>query len=268
MNVQQVIDAVISDSCGTIRLEKTGDVLVSGSPDTEVTGIVTTFMATVDVIRQAIACGANMIITHEPTFYTGVDELDWLQDDPVYQAKRKLLEDYRIAVWRYHDYMHMAKTDRIYDGLIKELGWENELLEKHPPHTYQIDEVTLTELGGFFKDKLGMDVLQIVGDPEMKCSRVGILVGGGSLGLGREQMPMELMRNKNLDVIVCGEIVEWTLCAYVNDARMLGLHKAMIVVGHERSEEWGMKFMAEWLKPLVHGLPVTFVDAKEPFLYL
>jgi putative NIF3 family GTP cyclohydrolase 1 type 2 len=33
---------------------------VSGSPDTEVTGIVTTFMATVDVIRQAVACGANM----------------------------------------------------------------------------------------------------------------------------------------------------------------------------------------------------------------
>lgn len=268
MKVEQVIEAVLTDSCGTFRLEKTGDRLVSGSPDMEVTGIVTTFMATVNVIRQAIACGANMIITHEPTFYTGDDETVWLQDDPVYLSKRALLENHRIAVWRYHDHMHLAKTDRIYDGLLKEIRWENNLLEKDSPHAYKFEEVTLAELAGFFKEKLGMNVIQIVGDPEMKCSRAGILVGGGSLGLGREQMPMELMRDKNLDVIVCGEIVEWTLCAYVNDARMLGLNKAMIVVGHERSEEWGMKYMAEWLKPLVNGIPVSFVDAKEPFVYL
>ncbi|XOK63453.1 Nif3-like dinuclear metal center hexameric protein [Paenibacillus elgii] len=267
MKVQQVIDAVLKDSCGDFRLSETGDRIMSGSPDTEVTGIVTTFMATVDVIKQAIACGANMIITHEPTYYTGKDETDWLQDDPVYAAKKKLIDENQIVIWRFHDYMHMGKTDRIYDGLLKEIGWENHMLDGNP-HTYQIEEVSLAELASFFKRKLSMDVVQIIGKPEMKCSRVGILVGGGSLGLGREQMPMELMRNMNLDVMVCGEIMEWTLCAYINDAQMLGLNKAMIVVGHERSEEWGMKFMAEWLQPLVHGIPVVFIDAREPFTYL
>lgn len=68
--------------------------------------------------------------------------------------------------------------------------------------------------------------------------------------------------------MVCGDITEWTLCAYVNDAAMLGMNKAMIVIGHERSEEWGMKYMAGWLAPLVDGVPVTFVDAREPFVYL
>ncbi|MNW55089.1 hypothetical protein D3C74_327310 [compost metagenome] len=68
--------------------------------------------------------------------------------------------------------------------------------------------------------------------------------------------------------MICGEILEWTLCAYVNDAVMLGMNKAMLVVGHERSEEWGMKHMADWLQPLVGGTPVSFVDAKEPFQYL
>ncbi|GIO15553.1 hypothetical protein J19TS2_51080 [Cohnella xylanilytica] len=38
--------------------------------------------------------------------------------------------------------------------------------------------------------------------------------------------------------MVCGDITEWTLCAYVNDASMLGMNKAMIVVWHERTEEW------------------------------
>ncbi|MHA6530054.1 Nif3-like dinuclear metal center hexameric protein [Paenibacillus sp. BAC0078] len=268
MNVQEVIDRILLDCCGGRKLEMTCDVLASGHAGMEVTGIVTTFMATVDVIREAIAIGANLIITHEPTYFTGMDTLDWLQEDPVYLAKKKLIEDHEIAIWRFHDHMHLADTDRIYDGLLKELGWEDKKLDEKDSWGYLIEETTVGALAGFLKQRLGMDVIQIVGNPKTPCSRIGILVGGGSLGLGREQMPMELMRDKNLDVMVCGDITEWTLCAYVNDAAMLGMNKAMIVIGHERSEEWGMKYMAEWLKPLVSGLPVTFVDAKEPFVYL
>ncbi|WP_276357232.1 Nif3-like dinuclear metal center hexameric protein [Cohnella caldifontis] len=268
MNVQEVIDAILRDACGGPKLEKTCDVLASGTPDMQVTGIVTTFMATVDVIKEAAAIGANLIITHEPTYFTGADELEWLRQDPVYFAKKKLIEDHGIAIWRFHDHMHMAHTDRIYDGLLKEIGWEDKLIEQRPPWAYEIEKTTLGELAEFFKSKLSMNAIRVVGRPDMPCSRVGILVGGGSLGLGREQMPAEVMRDKDLDVMVCGEITEWTLCAYVNDAAMLGMNKAMIVVGHERTEEWGMKHMADWLRPLVGVIPVAFVDAKEPFAYL
>jgi hypothetical protein len=72
--------------------------------------------------------------------------------------------------------------------------------------------------------------------------------------------------------MVCGDIVEWTLPAYVNDARQLGMNRALLIVGHERSEEWGMEFMAAWLPGLLEeaGLgrvPVCFLDAGEPFVY-
>ncbi|NQX44361.1 Nif3-like dinuclear metal center hexameric protein [Paenibacillus tritici] len=268
MNVQEVIDRILLDCCGGRKLEQTCDVLASGKEDIEVTGIVTTFMATVDVIKEAIALGANLIITHEPTYFTGMDALDWLQQDPVYLAKKKLIDEHGITIWRFHDHMHLADTDRIYDGLLKELEWEDKKLDDKDAWGYQIEETTVGDLAGFLKQRLGMKVIQIVGNPQAACARIGILVGGGSLGLGREQMPMELMQEKNLDVMICGDITEWTLCAYVNDAAMLGMNKAMIVIGHERSEEWGMKYMAEWLTPLVDGLPVTFVDAKEPFVYL
>ncbi|MGG4132282.1 Nif3-like dinuclear metal center hexameric protein [Paenibacillus illinoisensis] len=266
MFVQEVIDTIITDSCGDFRLEKTCDKLICGNPDTKVTGIVTTYMATVDVIKQAVACRANMIITHEPTFYTGKDINDWLDSDELFAAKKKLIEENEIAIWRYHDYMHRAKTDRIYDGFMHEIEWDRKLLQNN--RVYEINEVTLEELAEYLKQKLSMSTIQIVGNPHMKCTRVGILLGGGSLGLGREQMPMELMREEKLDVMICGEIMEWTLCAYVNDATMLGLNKGMIVLGHERSEEAGMKYMAHWLAPLVEGTMVTFIDAKEPFTYL
>ncbi|WP_372635544.1 Nif3-like dinuclear metal center hexameric protein [Cohnella sp.] len=268
MKVQEIIDRVLEKSCGGRKLEQTSDVLASGSPDMEVAGIVTTFTATVDVIREAIAIGANLIITHEPTYFTGADKVEWLQDDPVYRAKKKLLDDNGIAVWRFHDHMHMAHSDLIYEGWVRELGWADKKLDPASPWAYGIEPTTVGELAGFLKRKLGMKAVRIVGRPESPCSRIGVLVGGGSLGLGREEMPMELMRERELDVMVCGDITEWTLCAYVNDAAMLGMNKAMIVVGHERTEEWGMKYLAEWLLPISDGLPVKFVDAKEPFVYL
>lgn len=268
MKVKQVIDEIIN-KFGGIKFENTCDQLMSGSFDTEVTGVVTTFMATVDVIKEAIKCGANFIITHEPTYYTGLDKTDWLKEDPVYLQKKKLIDDNNIAIWRFHDHMHAAPTDLIYDGLLKEIGWEEYLIKGLKfPHCYEIPEMSLKELSSFFKEKLDMDVIQIVGSPDTRCRRVGILVGGGSLGLGVEEMPAILMREQNLDVMVCGDITEWTLCPYIRDAAAMGMNKAMLVLGHERSEEAGMKYMAEWLTPMVKGIPVYFIDAKEPFVYL
>ena len=257
MKVKEIIDEIIN-KFGGVKFEETCDQLISGSYDLEVSGVVTTFMATVDVIKQAIDCGANFIITHEPTYYTGTDKLDWLKDDPIYMEKKKMLDDHGIAIWRFHDHMHAAPTDLIYDGLLKEIGWEEYLVKELKfPHCYEIPEISLNELAEFFKIKLKMDVIQIVGSPETRCKRVGILVGGGSLGLGVEEMPMVLMKEQNLDVVVCGDITEWTLCPYIRDAAALNMNKAMLVLGHERSEEAGMKYMA-----------VYFIDAKEPFIYL
>ena len=78
---------------------------------------------------------------------------------------------------------------------------------------------------------------------------------------------MELVKEMDIDVVVCGDN-RMDFSAYINDAQMLGFNKGMIVLGHERTEEWGMKHMVDWLKPLVNGVPVTFISAEEPFRYL
>jgi putative NIF3 family GTP cyclohydrolase 1 type 2 len=165
--------------------------------------------------------------------------------------------------------MHSGKTDLIYAGLLETLGWQKYLNTDLPsPHCYTIPATAVSKLVEFFKKTLNMKVIQVVGDPGMKCSRIGILVGGGSLGLGREEMPAKLMHDQQLDVMICGEITEWTLSAYVRDAAALGFNKAMIIVGHERSEEPGMKELANRLQPLLGKIPVHFTDSGEPFLYL
>lgn len=284
MKAQQIVDAITAYANVQDPPLQTCDGYKFGGPDTEVTGVVTTFMATVEVLRAARARGANMVITHEPTYFTGLDATDWLQQDPVYLEKQQLLQQGNFVVWRYHDRMHMMQPDAIYEGLLAELGWQQYRQPATPPTAigpggpvnfeelfndfYVLPRTKLCDLAAFLKQKLQMNAVQVIGDGQMECTRVGVLVGGGSLGFGDEAMPMKVMRAKDLDVMVCGEITEWTLCAYVNDASQLGKRRALIIIGHERTEEWGMKHMATWLAPLVPGVPVSFLDAKEPFWYV
>ena len=91
MKVREVVDRIVA-ATQTPPLDKTCDVLIAGEWEREVTGIVTTFMATVDVIRDAITRGANLIITHEPTYFTGWDTVDWLENDEVYLLKKRLID--------------------------------------------------------------------------------------------------------------------------------------------------------------------------------
>jgi putative NIF3 family GTP cyclohydrolase 1 type 2 len=266
MQVREVAERIIA-ACHIAPLEETCDQLITGDWESEVTGIVTTFMATVDVIRAAIAQGANLIITHEPTYFTHLDQTDWLQSDPVYQRKQALIAENQINIWRFHDHMHRTQPDLIYAGLNQALGWEPYWLSQEK-HCYQIPPTTVAALAAFLKEKLAIKAIQIIGSPETTVKRVGMLVGAGSLGLGSEPMPMALMQKEQLDVIVCGEILEWTLAAYVRDAAQLGLNKALIILGHNRSEEVGMQYLTAWLEPLLPGIPIRFAEAGEPFDYL
>ncbi len=268
--VQQVINKTLLDMCGGAKIEPTCDILITGKPDMEVTGIATTFMATFDVIREAVHQGKNLIITHEPTWFNASDQTDWCEQDSIYLAKKNYLEEHDMAVWRLHDHMHTgSEVDYIYEGLIEELGWRKYLQKEEPqPWIYEIPETTLRNLAKEFKEIFHMDTIQIIGSPDMRVHRVGILVGGGSLGLGVEVMPMQVMERDRLDLMVVGDITEWTICAYLNDACQMGFNKGMLTLGHERSEEFGMKYLQQWLQERFPDLPVTFLDAKEPFRYL
>ena len=130
---------------------------------------------------------------------------------------------------------------------------------------YRIPETTLRGLAAFLQETFHMPDMRYIGNPDMRVERVGVLPGGGSLGLGIESMPMQLMKQRNLDVILCGDLTEWTLPAYVRDASQLGMNKGIVVLGHERSEEPGMKYLGDWMAGFLPEIPVVFLDAGDPF---
>jgi len=88
MTVGELIDRIKEKTGIHIPLDTTCDQSVAGNLDMEVNKISCTFMATVEVIREAAEQGVNFIITHEPTWFNGIDRTDMVRDDPVYLEKR------------------------------------------------------------------------------------------------------------------------------------------------------------------------------------
>ena len=71
--------AAIQEHVGIPWQKETVDTFKAGNPDTAVTGIAVTMMATMDVLQRAAAKGQNLVITHEPTFYNHLDVPDGME---------------------------------------------------------------------------------------------------------------------------------------------------------------------------------------------
>src|SRR5437899_8025294 len=73
VTAQDVVDR-IRKNLGVEWKAETVDGFKAGNPSTVVTGVVTTSMATLDVLQQAVKAGTNFVITSAPTFYTRADQ--------------------------------------------------------------------------------------------------------------------------------------------------------------------------------------------------
>lgn len=232
------------------------------------TGIATTFLATSDVIKRASDRGANLILTHEPTFYNHLDETEGLAGDAVYASKRQLAEERGVAIWRFHDYWHLARPDGVLTGMLKRLGWEDAPVSPSDrtdmPKICRIEPVRLQELAHHFKARLGIPhPLRAVGDPSMLCRRVALILGAYG---GRRHRAF--LKDADVDVLVIGEVPEWETNVYVSDAQSAGMQTALLEIGHAYSEEPGMEYLVAWLQPKVGAIPVVHVPTGNPFVHL
>src|SRR4029079_5092300 len=83
-------------SVGVEWRAQTTDGFKAGDPSTPVSGIATTVMASTETLRRAVASGQNFIITQEPLFYTNNDDPGTRAKDPVYLAKKALIDEHRL----------------------------------------------------------------------------------------------------------------------------------------------------------------------------
>lgn len=245
------------------------------------TGVATAISPSVEVIRKAAEKGCNLLVVHEPTFYTTADGSSWPFEfrNRVYEEKKMLIEKYHMTIWRDHDHMHLHRPDSIMTGVIKGLGWETYLEpeESDTPFVYRfkIPELTIGELAAYLKDKFDLNGLRYIGNADSRVSKVAIVghLIQNAFGYDHpdrnghmvEYSTAVLQEMENgVDAIIPGEVIDWTILSYIKDAVQLGKSKAVFNCGHFNLEALGMKEAANWIGALVkREIPVTYIAAGD-----
>jgi putative NIF3 family GTP cyclohydrolase 1 type 2 len=230
----------------------------AGNPEMTVKGIATTMMTTLDMLKRANAAGLNMVITHEDTWWNDPDDTKDLAENRLYKLKTDYILKNGLVVWRNHDHMHAMKPDYTVVGELRSVGIQGGEHAPMRPGIQTIPETTFGEFAAQVKRVSGFRAIRCVGDPSARVSRV--LVGPG---YATPRMTPEV------DVVIGGEQQEadggFDDVEYVLDFASLGRPKGLIMLGHVVSEQAGMEDFANWIRTFIHGVPIQFVPAEEPF---
>ena len=242
--------------CAWSPMERTttGDGLVFGDWERPVRTVAVTIIASPDVIRRACELGADMILTHEPTFSV----IPAAAEDAVTAKKRALCEEVGIPIVRLHDHMHFTEIDKINLGVLSRLGLEGEfdgqktLTLKAPMSA----EALIAEVS----ERLSLSHIRYIGPKGLTVSTLSLLFGAW----GDARIHAELSRPE-VDIALIGEGVEYSICEYVRDAAELGFPKGLMILGHMGSEAAGMAYLADYINETTEDVRAVYIDSGEVY---
>ena len=261
----QVIDR-IRKNIGVEWKPDSVDAIKAGSPSIRVTGIATTSMATLEVLRQAVKAGSNFVISAQPTFFGRADSPTppaprgggAPAPDRIFEAKNQFIIKNNLVVFRLSEHWKLRRPDPLVQGLAAALGWTR-YQSAADPSRIVVPPVALRALAANVKTGLrARGGVRVIGDPALSVRRIGLLPGTTPIQAALQMLP-------DVDVIVAGEVREWESVEYVRDQVFSGAGKGLILVGRVVSEEPGMAVCADWLKTLVTEVPVRHLSAGDPY---
>lgn len=252
-----------------------------GDPDSTVTGIVTAWTPTIEAIQKTIALKHNLMITMEPPFWRedgtvktelsmGTPSMKVLETSSTYQFKKKLIEEHGLILWRFNENYQALRSNPRLNALARTLGYaphENAAATQKLAATgagvYTIPETSLADLAKRARESASASALRVLGDPKAKVKSVALLPGY----IQNEDI-MAMVRDRNVDVVVCGEPCEWEAFEYAEDWITAGWGKGMIALGRAASEDPGAKALAVWIASFLSDVPVAGIAVGEPFSYV
>lgn len=230
LTVQQVYDFINERAPFETQLAFDNSGLLVGHPDNEVTGVHFALDVTNHVIDEAIANGANLIVTHHPMMFSAIKRL--VETD--YQAKLlcRLIRA-GISLISAHTNLDQAPGG-CNDVLAQTIGLtdiegEGFVRVGALPHP-----MTAVELAAHIGEKLG-DVVRVMGDPAAVITRVGMCSGSGA-----DEWPAAAVMGAQS--FLTGE-VKHHIALEASDAGVV-----MLEAGHHATEEPGIFALAKALQ--------------------
>ena len=159
--------------------------LCIGSPDAPVSSVLLGLDCTPELVDEAVACGADMIVTHHPLIFSGLKKIT--PDNPVGEAVIKAIKA-GISIYAAH-----TSADKVIAGvsgaMAARLGLENvEILDEDGDGTGLgvvgdlHEPMTAEEAVKYVKERFGLKAMRTSRPVEGKISRIAMCGGsGGSL---------------------------------------------------------------------------------------
>ena len=266
ITAEQVIARILKNLGATEWKSPSVDGMKAGAPATSITGVVTTSMATLQVLQQAVKARSNFIITAQPTFFGQADSPTpppprgggAAPSDRVFEAKNDFITKQNLVIVRLSEHWKLRRPDPLVQGLAAALNWTR-YQSAADPSTIEMPPVALRALAASVKTGLrARGGVRVIGEETLAVRRIGLLPGTTPIQAALKMLP-------EVDVIVAGEVREWESVEYVRDQVFSGAGKGLILVGRVVSEEPGMKACADWLKTFVSEVPVTHIAAGDPY---
>jgi putative NIF3 family GTP cyclohydrolase 1 type 2 len=256
VTAQQVADRLRA-KLGVDWRPQTVDGFKAGDPGTAVTGIAVTVLATTDVLRRAAAAGQNLVITQEPLYYAANEDPGNRAKDPVYLAKKAVIDEHRLVVFRFSEHWNARQPNDSAQALAATLRWTSELPDA--PQTYRIAETPLAALAAQIRNRLAIrGGLRMVGQPTLRVRTIYVAPGTTSLA-------MAVTNLAKADAILAGEPREWEAIPYALDTWSSDRGKGLISIGRMVSEGPGMSACARWIRSLVPEVGVESVVVRDPY---
>jgi putative NIF3 family GTP cyclohydrolase 1 type 2 len=216
-----------------------------------VRGIAVVWTPTWRALRDALSQGCNVVVAHEPTFFSNHD-LDAFEGaaadlppaaleamSPTRDEKKRWIEENGLVVIRCHDVLDLMPGG-VVDSLAKALGFsQSDYLVSVPYHrVVRLDPArrasdVAQQLAKAF-GALGQPGVAFYGDPERIVRSLG-------LGTGFACEPWRFVElGAEMCVTIDDRIKTWIETEWSDDSGY-----PMIVIHHGTSEEWGVRRLKE-----------------------
>lgn len=233
--------------------EPSVDRIIIGDPETKIKKAGTAWTPYFKTLKNAVNKGINVLVVHEPTFYTHWD-LETKGKDlfntpspakdqymEALETKKSWIENNGLVIIRSHDVPDILKNFGIPFGLGQKLGFKNEdiIASKNFYNVYKVDKDSASniarKIAGKLKD-INQPGVAFYGDENRPVSSVG-------LGTGCICDPQEYAElNADLYIGIDDTVRTWIQTTFAEDTG-----KPLIVINHGTSEEAGMKLLNEHL---------------------
>jgi len=242
--------------------EPSVDRIIIGNPDIEVKKIGTAWMPYWETLKKAHSEGVNVMVVHEPTFYThwDLDANKWDYYDAPSPAKENYfelrdkkkawIEANNMVIIRCHDVLDKIPEWGIPYAFGQALGFLNKniIRSKTFYNVYAIDSKAAIEVAKDIASKLkllGQPGVAFYGDENYPVSTIGI-------GTGCISNPLDYAElNPDLYIAIDDSINTWTQTAYAEDTG-----KPMVVVNHGTTEEAGVMALNNHLKEVFNNYEI------------